>query len=182
MNFMNLVLECDDGNIIGADGCSALCEVEQLWACIPSFPTPTIMGPSICTFTCVDSTNEVFQTLPFLRKAKECDDGDSNNDNGCTSNCVQNTGWICANGTNTTPDDCLEVCGDGYDYFTYACDDGNLVGGDGCSDTCTIEPGFTCQYGDYPFPDICTFPCSPTSRDYGVLPCVDSNSAPLDGY
>ena len=96
--------------------------------------------------------------------------------------CNINTGWECANGTNTNPDDCIEICGDGYDYFSYDCDDGNDVDGDGCDSSCNLEhPDFLCQYGDFPFPDICTFPCIVTSADYGLLPCIDNNNAPLDG-
>lgn len=31
---------------------------------------------------------------------------------------------------------CVEICGDGYNYGSYQCDDGNIISGDGCSSKC----------------------------------------------
>lgn len=116
-------------------------------------------------------------------RAKDCDDDNTVTDDGCTPLCNINTGWKCKNGTNTGPDDCYEICGDGYDYHTYDCDDGNLIDGDGCSSTCELEdPDYKCQYGDFPWPDICEMGCTVRATDFGELPCIDSNSSPLDGY
>ena len=75
---------------------------------------------------------------------KDCDDGNAVENDGCSTLCNVNTGWTCTGGTSTTPDTCTEICGDGYDYFTYGCDDGNLIDGDGCDSTCTVESGWTC--------------------------------------
>ena len=58
-------------------------------------------------------------------------------------------GFTCSGGTSTKKDTCLEICGDGRNFHTFAneCDDGNTVNGDGCSSTCTVENGFTCTAG-----------------------------------
>eukprot|EP00347_Sterkiella_histriomuscorum_P005840 403355069 len=173
--------ECDDGNLLSNDGCSDMCQVEDMWVCTPSFQD--IMGPSVCVFNCIDGTNSVTHTngtIPIY--LKDCDDDNAVTDDGCTPLCNINTGWKCKNGTNTGPDDCYEICGDGFDYHTYECDDGNLDDGDGCSSLCEVEdPDYTCQYGDFPWPDICTMACTVRGDDFGELPCIDSNNSPLDG-
>jgi cysteine-rich repeat protein len=52
---IDLSEECDDGNLANADGCSALCEVEQCWTCAnePSVCTPVPGGScndgTVCT-------------------------------------------------------------------------------------------------------------------------------------
>lgn len=109
--------------------------MEQFFTCTPSFET--IAGPSVCTFSCIDGTNTRFvETLNLTIWSKECDDDNANEDDGCSSYCNLNTGWICDNGTNTSPDTCFEICGDGLDFFNYPCDDGNNVDGDGCDSNC----------------------------------------------
>ena len=105
-----------------------------MYICTPSFAD--IYGPSVCVFNCIDSTNSRYQTLPYVVKAKDCDDGNILTDDGCTPLCNINSGWVCNNGTNVKKDDCYEICGDGLDYFKYPCDDGNLLDGDGCDSKC----------------------------------------------
>jgi cysteine-rich repeat protein len=80
-------------------------------------------------------------------------------------------------------DTCTEICGDGFNWGTYACDDGNLVNGDGCDDTCTVEANWVCGGGNDALPDICEpiSLCDLTTIDYGVFPCVDHNVANGDG-
>jgi cysteine-rich repeat protein len=112
-----------------------------------------------------------------------CDDGNTVENDGCSTLCEVNTGWTCVSGG--TLDVCTEICGDGYDYQTYPCDDGNLVSGDGCDATCKVETGWTCSGASYPFPDICTYSggtfCDTLAVDYGLTACKDANTANLDG-
>ncbi len=57
-----------------------------------------------------------------LDAGEECDDGNSNNGDGCSDQCV------------------IEfACGDGNVDAGEECDDGNTASGDGCSDQCTSE-------------------------------------------
>ncbi len=58
--------------------------------------------------------------------AEECDDGNADDCDGCSSACHAEIGL---------------VCGDGIPYPAcgQSCDDGNLVDRDGCSATCTLE-------------------------------------------
>jgi cysteine-rich repeat protein len=121
---------CDDGNLIGGDGCSATCLIE-----------PT--GP--------DCGDEV------VDEGEECDDGNTLGGDGCSPACMfEPTEAVCGNelveegedcdvgGANATCDgDCtFAVCGDGTanEPAGEACDDGNTVGGDGCSAKCRFEP------------------------------------------
>ena len=86
---------------------------------------------------------------------KECDDGNLIEDDGCSSLCEINTGWVCSGGTPSQPDKCYEYCGDGINYGALQCDDGNLIDGDGCSSNCKIEPGWTCIHPGEFLPSIC---------------------------
>ena len=58
-----------------------------------------------------------------VNTGEECDDGNSQDEDGCSSSCVE------------------EFCGDGVVQggLGEECDDGNTEGGDGCSSTCTTE-------------------------------------------
>ena len=140
--------ECDDGRDpttllpVSGDGCSSTCLIEDSWTCTPNGGVPAatdIQGPSVCSFSCIQGTNVYFYdavTGDWMYNQKPCDDGNTVNGDGCTQYCNVETGWTCNGGTDTSPDTCTEICGDGYDYGNYPCDDGNLVDGDGCSSTC----------------------------------------------
>lgn len=52
---------------------------------------------------------------------EECDDGNNNNTDGCTNNCIAGS------------------CGDGVVGANEACDDGNIIQGDGCSNSCELD-------------------------------------------
>ncbi len=119
--------ECDDGNEVSGDGCSATCQKEAGWNCDKSSPT-------VCTTICGDG----------MRVGAElgengCDDGNYIVTDSCPSG---------ANGT------CQKAkCGDGFILAARdgssdsgeACDDGNEESGDGCSATCTVEHGYSCK-------------------------------------
>jgi len=63
---------------------------------------------------------------------EECDDGNSMNDDGCSSTCTEEH----EPPPPPPPEPC---CGDGHLDAGEQCDDGNLTSGDGCSATCVIE-------------------------------------------
>lgn len=72
-----------------------------------------------------------------IEAGEQCDDGNGNNDDGCTVGC-------------TTP-----VCGDGFVQASLGevCDDGNAVNGDGCESSCAVSactsagPAWTHRHG-----------------------------------
>ena len=78
---------------------------------------------------------------------EECDDGNAEDGDGCSSECMIEVGYSCTHYAvppypcGTYADVCRPVCGDGLllgsevDDAGY-CDDGNLVSGDGCSSGC----------------------------------------------
>jgi fibro-slime domain-containing protein len=115
--------ECDDGNTVGGDGCSAACRVEEGWTCPQTGPcTQIVCGDGILT-------NE-----------KQCDDGNTMSGDGCSADCMIEPGWQCR----VPGKKCVPLCGDGEIVGTEQCDDGNMNSGDGCSSTCIVEPGWSC--------------------------------------
>ncbi len=82
---------------------------------------------------------------------EDCDDGNTNSGDGCSSTCNSESGWSC-----TTPDGgkstCTPNCGDGVLAGGEICDDGNTAAGDGCSPDCQVETGWECHAG----PSVCT--------------------------
>lgn len=108
---------CDDGNVLGGDGCSALCQLEF----------------------CGDAVVEA-------EHGEQCDDGNADDLDACRNDCqlprcgdgVASASEACDTGTNTaTCDfDCTAPsCGDGVVNFAVGeqCDDGNADPADGCN-------------------------------------------------
>ena len=67
---------------------------------------------------------------------EECDDGNTVNNDGCSSTCLIEE---------VEP---VQVCGNGILEEGEQCDDGNTVNGDKCSHVCLIEPGDTNRVQD----------------------------------
>ena len=117
---------CDDGNQVGGDGCTPLCQVESGWIC------PQV---GACTRNVVCGDGMV--TAPF----EACDDGNTVSGDGCSGDCkMVEPGWQCR----VPGKPCVPLCGDGVITGDEQCDDGNTMNGDGCSSTCQREPGATC--------------------------------------
>jgi uncharacterized delta-60 repeat protein len=179
--------ECDDGNTVDGDGCSALCVTE------------------FCGDGITNNTDE------------ECDDGDTVNDDACTNTCsLPVCGDGIVNGTDECDDDNLidgdgcsaacqiePFCGDGTVDAGEDCDDGNNVDGDGCSSTCqtevvqppvcgdgVVEGTEQCDDGNTADGDGCSSTCQtevvqpPVCGDgvvEGTEQCDDGNTADGDG-
>ena len=157
--------DCDDGNTVSCDGCSADCRAE------------TGCGDG------VRCGNE------------ECDDGNTDNCDGCSATCTrrgrravrrrhgrtrpaarnairreprappsasasrraatasQDAGEECDDGNTVNCDGCTADCrvetgcGDGVRCGSEACDDGNQTACDGCSPTCEVEAGTVAATG-----------------------------------
>ena len=130
--------KCDDGNLNWYDGCSPSCTVECGYTC-----TGEEEGSSedTCRPTCGDGVRSYY--------VEECDDGNSDDGDGCSSTCEVEEGWTCTGGW-CDEGTCSPVCGDGREVGSEAtdagsCDDGNRNWYDGCSYHCTVECGWDCR-------------------------------------
>lgn len=102
-----------------------------------------------------------------IEGTEACDDGRSDDGDGCSAACAVEVGFTCAGEPTvcvSDEEDDETVCGDGAIEGIEACDDGNGALGDGCSAICQIEPGFTCT-GE---PSVCD-----NDRDDDGLPDLD---------
>ena len=70
-----------------------------------------------------------------IETGEACDDGNTDNVDGCSSTCAVEPGWECEQ----EPSVCVEVCGNGVITVTEACDDDSTVNGDGCNSSCEVE-------------------------------------------
>jgi virginiamycin B lyase len=118
--------DCDDGNRVSCDGCSADCRVES---------------------GCGDGVR---------CGEEACDDGNADNCDGCSATCTVEVGTQCGDGTVNAAcgEECdppgaactsecrrIPTCGDGIQDANEECDDGNTVDCDGCTADCRIETG-----------------------------------------
>lgn len=113
--------ECDDGNKVSGDGCSASCTYETGFEC------DRYAQPTTCKERCGNGVMSVSET---------CDDGNTDNYDGCNHSCKLEFGYVC---TADNPNVCSSLCGDGKVAGNEVCDDGNTTNGDGCSSSCTLE-------------------------------------------
>lgn len=102
-------------------------------------------------------------------QGEQCDDGNLVGDDGCTRDCVVESGYKCEG----EPSLCGPRCGDGLLDSYEACDDYNSASGDGCSADCAVEPSTICS-GE---PSICrpglrysSCPTPPLSIPDGMAP------------
>ncbi len=119
-------------------------------------------------------------------EGEACDDGNTDNGDGCSSTCMVEYGYVCK-GNVCKPTEALETCGNGVIDEGEACDDGNSVSGDGCMSNCLlIESGYECP----PAGGACSLKQEPPveekvicgdSKIGGTETCDDGNNKPGDG-
>lgn len=116
--------QCDDGNLVSGDWCSANCSIESTM--------------------CGNWKIEAWE---------QCDDGNNIDWDGCNKVCTIEPWYECniikqcvsecskkaCTNVCTTLSVCNPICWDGIIIAPEQCDDGNLVSGDGCSAICSIE-------------------------------------------
>lgn len=138
--------ECD-----GQHGCSETCEALENWSCAPDADSTNdeivcevlpgwecdALDPTDCQTVCGDG---------ILAGEELCDDGNTDDGDGCSSTCAIEDGWTCSG----EPSECSDTppaatCGDGVVQAGEACDDGNTRDSDGCSSSCTVEDGWACS-------------------------------------
>lgn len=184
--------ECDDGNQISGDGCSAACEDEYgdcgdgvtdiLEECDDGNTATGDGCSAACTvesnWACAsDSCHEIVcgdgrRDARINAPDEQCDDGNLTDGDGCDSACRAEAGFSC------TDTGCHPVeCGDGRrEGANEQCDDGNDGNGDGCDSTCRVEAGFACEVDS----------CHPVRCGDGIwdsVPerCDDGNTTNGDG-
>lgn len=198
--------QCDDGNTLSGDGCTATCQIEPNYTCY-------YFGEPCDPAACGDGEQQQYLLSDGTFRYEGCDDGNSTSGDGCSTDCEVEAGWVC----NQPGTACHQPeCGDGYQDFTPGggsggtgagggvsgyyepCDDGNTTSGDGCSASCEVEAGWLC-----PLPGVpCRQPrCGDGYQDFipdgsstggtggfgGGGPsgtwegCDDGNTAPSDG-
>gem|GEM_PF-4733511 len=140
---------CDDGNAVAGDGCSEACAVEPGYVCdSPGAPcreprcgdgfqdyvgaggTGGLDAGGVGAMGGAAEGGAAFEGDPG-GAWEECDDGNSEPDDGCSEVCTIEAGWACW----YTGEACHRVvCGDGYTDWPEECDDGNSDRTDGCDD------------------------------------------------
>lgn len=84
------------------------------------------------------------------------------NGDGCSSNCIVETGYFCE----SSPSKCRKtalLCGNGLPDSGEGCDDGNSKSGDGCSNLCVVENGYICTQASTVRPSLCA-PYNPNNN------------------
>ncbi len=125
--------QCDDAQDPPepGDGCSVDCQLEDetgtVWECPPTGACSAV--------ECGDGERA---------RTEECDDGDKQDGDGCSSLCEVEDGFRCS------ASGCRAICGDGQILGDEECDDGDPDNFeapkslDGCSSSCRLEPNFDC--------------------------------------
>ncbi len=154
--------QCDDGNTVVGDGCTATCGVEAGYTC--PMPGAACKKIEVCGDGVVD-----------LDIGEQCDDGGAISGDGCTATCILEPNFVCP----TPGAACVTTvkCGDGKVTGSETCDDGNAVSADGCSATCTVEAGYNCPT---PAAKCIAKACGDGIRA-GTEQCDDGNLANNDG-
>lgn len=157
--------ECDDGNNEDNDGCSNSCTINVGDLCGNGELNPpdeecdlSVPGtlPSECDFDC--SFPDCDDSILNLESGEECEDGNTEDGDGCSAVCLLEIPEFCGNGRlddgefcdltvpETDPAECdidctAPVCGDNLlnQAAGEQCEDGNMDDNDGCSSDCQIE-------------------------------------------
>jgi cysteine-rich repeat protein len=127
----------DDGNTVSDDGWS------DLWQLEPHFDwtNDLLINPAT---TWIETCGDGVRFSP-----SGWDDGNLVDGDGWSSSCSVEPGYQWSGGSSTTPDTCLEICGDGrrFNIKSTYWDDGNAQDGDGCNINCQVEHRYECYGG-----------------------------------
>lgn len=180
---------CDDGGLVDGDGCSAICAVESGYVCAgqPSVCAPACLsngascavGSECCSMLCsMGVCAGVTCGDGVIAGMEECDDGNPNDGDGCSSSCVEESGYFCLGQPSICYPGCLNA-GDCPTYPNatpvcmigscgYVCNAGysdcNLSSMDGCEINTTSDAnncggcGVACMMGQICSMGTCTLP------------------------
>ena len=129
----------DDGNTTPGDGWNNKWVIEDGWIWTGGNPTTTDTWKGIWG-----------DGRRYTGDSTAWDDGNTSNDDGCSSSWSVETGWTWTGGNTTKADTCTEIWGDGVRFNTNATywDDGNITSGDGWSSSWVIEIGWNWSGGN----------------------------------
>jgi cysteine-rich repeat protein len=142
----------------------------------------------------------------FVDPGEQCDDGNTVENDLCTSACatprcgdgIVQTGEQCDDGNTVAGDGCnivcqLERCGNSVLDAGEQCDDGNTINTDACTNTCTlarcgdgfVQAGEQCDDGNAVNTDACTNTCANARCGDGIVrtgveQCDDGNTSNTD--
>jgi cysteine-rich repeat protein len=153
-------------------GCNENCTAEPYWA----------IEAAYCDITNATEICGDGHVVGVEFEMDRCDDGNTNNDDGCSAECAIECGWNCTGGHEEANDVCNTTCGDGLLAGPEECDDGDNFD-NGCSAKCTIQPGWAC-YGSDCSTSWCFSVCGDGLRTGAELKpnaCEDSNTDSGDG-
>ena len=172
--FNTLTTSWEDGNTANSDGWSSTWSVETGWTWSGGSSTTKDTSSEIC------GDSKRFNTL-----TTSWEDGNTANNDGCSSTWDVETGWTWSGGSSTTKDTCSEICGDSkrFNTLTTYWDDGNTSSNDGCNSTWSVETGWTWTGGSSTSKDTCSEICGDSKR-FNTLStiCDDGNTANNDGW
>ena len=169
--------ECDDGNQVGGDGCSATCQLEVCGDGVLTGGEQCDDGNTTACDGCSATCDVEACGNDVLECNEACDDGNQVDNDFCGNDCQ------------------VPVCGDGDVEGNEECDPGVSGGGGGCCDvqTCqligcgdgVVNCSETCDDGNQSNTDNCTNSCVPASCgdgfiQVGVEQCDDQNQVDTD--
>ncbi len=162
--------ECDDGNLIDNDGCSATCTLDA--KCCTNEEGAPVCGV-VSDLPCTGSIGGTFfPGVGFCNNTEPCcvplgpnNITQQNRDPVCCAlvggtvgpcpvcgNGIVESGEECDDGNANnitgpcTPSCTILVCGNNIVESPEECDDGNLIDNDGCSSLCVVEPEICCAF------------------------------------
>ncbi|MCC6766611.1 MAG: DUF4215 domain-containing protein [Deltaproteobacteria bacterium] len=198
--------QCDDGNVLDADGCDSNCTITSCGNGVLTAGEACDDGNTVDGDGCDSNCTPTACGNGVQTAGESCDDGNVVDGDGCDGNC---TATACGNGIVTAPEQCDDgnlvsgdgcdgnctatACGNGIVTAPEQCDDGNLVNGDGCDSNCTA-PGCgngvvtvpeQCDDGNAVNGDGCDGNCTATGCGNGIQTagetCDDGNPISGDG-
>ncbi len=148
--------QCDDGNLDNNDDCRNDCTVPYCGDEIVDAGEQCDDGPggsATCDVNCMNTVcgDGVVQSPNGEGVFEVCDDGNTDNNDGCSSVClpeecgdgIKQDNEQCDDGNDNNDDSCrndctIPMCGDGIHDVGEECDDGNDINDDECTNECTL--------------------------------------------
>ena len=134
------------------------------------------------SFTSKDVCTAIWGDAHRIDGYEQWDDGNLIVDDGCSSTCAIDNGFIWTGGSRTSPDIWTPICGDGLRVKGEVWDDGNLISGDGCSNIWQLEYEYECIGGSKTSADTCREIWGDGIKiSQNVTLCDDGNKVNYDG-
>lgn len=171
--------QCDDGNLLSGDGCSATCQIEIFQNCGNYTVDPGeecdagVRGSADCSPRCKQLAGICGDSRIQTLRGEQCDDGNISSGDGCSADCRIEMAAECGDGVlnpeteqcddgtdnSAAPSACrtnctLPFCGDGIVDYNEQCDPQS--DNTACTETCEIRlagAGEPIEAGITPLPE-----------------------------